>query len=278
MNERRDPDAILAAWLDEGPTELPDVTRRAIAAALPTTPQARRGPFAPWRFTPMNTFSRVAAAVLVAALALGGAVYLLGRSTPSVGGRATPSVPPPTTPAVPPTQLPASGLVPFTSAEYGYTINVPKGWGVRAATRMLNGTELPLIDSPAVEKVAPGGLASAGVPLGSILVAASVTPPGATLNSWTADTAVANCGAPTSKRDVTVDGDAATLSTYAACYDAFHQWVTVFHGGYAWHIIWFNDVLGSETADTVFFDQILATFRFGDLPAPSPVPESPASS
>ena len=29
-NATRDPDSVLAAWLDEGPTDLPDATRRAV--------------------------------------------------------------------------------------------------------------------------------------------------------------------------------------------------------------------------------------------------------
>ena len=74
----RDPDSVLAAWLDEGPTDLPDVTRRAILTALPTTPQARRGLLAPWRFMLMNTFARGASVVVVAVVAVG-ALALLTR-------------------------------------------------------------------------------------------------------------------------------------------------------------------------------------------------------
>ena len=277
MNERRDPETILADWLDAGPTELPDLTRRAIVAALPTTPQARRGPFAPWRLTPMNAISRAAAAVLVAALALGGAVYLLGRSALSVGSPTASPSGSPTTQLPPPTQLPASGLVPFTSAQYAYTISVPKGWGVRAATRMLDGLEPPWVDSPAVDDISLGGaFPPSGAPTGILVIAASLTPSGATLESWTSGTAAATCGSPASQDAITVDGEAATMTTFAACYGAFHQWVTVLHGGYAWHIIWLND-LGSESADAVFFDQVLPTFRFGELPAGSPA-QSPASS
>ena len=42
MTTPRDPDAILAAWLDEGPTRLPDQTRRAIAVAMPNDTRRRR--------------------------------------------------------------------------------------------------------------------------------------------------------------------------------------------------------------------------------------------
>ena len=37
MTVKRDPDAILAAWLEEGPTGLPEPTRRAIAVSTRTT-------------------------------------------------------------------------------------------------------------------------------------------------------------------------------------------------------------------------------------------------
>jgi hypothetical protein len=78
MNTPRDPKTILAAWLDEGPRDLPDATRRAILTALPTTPQARRGLLAPWRFMHMNTFARGASVVVVAVVAVG-ALALLSR-------------------------------------------------------------------------------------------------------------------------------------------------------------------------------------------------------
>ena len=42
MNVERDPDAILATWLDDGPTRLPDGTRRAIGVATRSTDQRRR--------------------------------------------------------------------------------------------------------------------------------------------------------------------------------------------------------------------------------------------
>lgn len=93
MNLKRDPEAILAAWLDAGPTDLPDATRRAILTSLPTTPQARRGPFAPWRFSQMNTYSRFAVAAIVAVIAIGGALYLVGPRL-GVGPSPTPSATP----------------------------------------------------------------------------------------------------------------------------------------------------------------------------------------
>lgn len=92
MTEMRDPDVVLAAWLDEGPTDLPTGTRRAIVTAIPTTPQVRRGHFAPGRFT-MIPFGRIAAIAAVLAVALGSAIFLL-RPAPS-----TVSSPPASAPA-----------------------------------------------------------------------------------------------------------------------------------------------------------------------------------
>lgn len=115
MNATRNPEAILAAWLDEGPTDLPDATRRAILTSLPTTPQARRGPFAPWRFSLMNTYTRVAAAAIVAVIAIGGALYLIGPRS-GVGG--------PSATITPPTPSPSAGPVAYASSQFAFPIGL----------------------------------------------------------------------------------------------------------------------------------------------------------
>jgi hypothetical protein len=128
-NATRDLDSVLAAWLDEGPTELPDVTRRAILTALPTTPQARRGLLAPRRSRPMNTFAR-GAAVLVAAVVAIGALVLVARPRGGEGGPGPSSVASPSSSAAssaPP--LPTLDAT-FTSPSYGYQVKYPTGWTV----------------------------------------------------------------------------------------------------------------------------------------------------
>ena len=280
MSTNRDFDRIAAAWLAEGPSELADRVLDDALAEVHLTHQ-RRGPFAPWRYAPMNGLSRAVAAVVVAALVLGGAVYLLGRNNPSIGAPgATPVVSPsPTFAGPPPTQVPASGLVPFTSAQYGYTISVIKGWGAVVATRSLHGTEPlygndPQIFTPAGDSIMGGFDAIQSGPTGRLLIAGSPTPAGMNLASWTAQTTVAKCGAPTSQAATTVDGEAATLTTYfggQACFGLSQQWVTVLHDGWAWNIVWIDNQ-GSESADAFFFQQILGTFRFGQVPATSPTP------
>ena len=130
----RDPDSVLAAWLDEGPTDLPDATRRAILTALPTTPQARRGLLAPWRFTYMTTFARVAAVLVVAVVAIGTALLLAGPR--SVGGPGpSPDRSPISTSSSSPSSSASSPPLPaldatFVSSSYGYQIRYPAGWTV----------------------------------------------------------------------------------------------------------------------------------------------------
>jgi len=48
MNMHRDPDAVVAAWLDEGPVRLPSDTRQAIAVGIRTVPRRGSGFAVPW--------------------------------------------------------------------------------------------------------------------------------------------------------------------------------------------------------------------------------------
>ena len=47
MNDARDPNLIIDSWLDEGPTDLPESTRRAITTSVRTVNQ-KRGFGLPW--------------------------------------------------------------------------------------------------------------------------------------------------------------------------------------------------------------------------------------
>jgi hypothetical protein len=106
MSNVRDPNVVIAAWLDEGPTDLPEPNRRAIVTAARTITQRRRGFGSPWRNPVMNGYTRLAltaAAVVVAAV---GGIYLLSPGQPSgnVGG---PGPSPTPTPTPAPTQSPS---------------------------------------------------------------------------------------------------------------------------------------------------------------------------
>lgn len=89
MTVKRDPDAILAAWLDEGPIALPEPTRRAIAVTTRTTTQRRRPIWVPRGRPLMNTYARWAVAAIAIVLAIGGAAYFLAPAGGGVGGTPT---------------------------------------------------------------------------------------------------------------------------------------------------------------------------------------------
>jgi hypothetical protein len=139
-NATRDPDSVLAAWLDEGPTDLPEVTRRAILTALPTTPQARRGLLAPWGSTPMNAFARGAAVLVVAGVAIG-ALALFAVPKGGVGGPSPSSVPSPVSSSASSTRSTPASAPPlptldatFISPSHGYQVEYPTGWTVTHGT------------------------------------------------------------------------------------------------------------------------------------------------
>ena len=90
MNQPRDLDPIIATWLDDGPIDLPDETRRAIAVGLRTQPRARR--MAILGGSSMSPLNRLVAAAAIV-LAVGGlSVFVLSNRGGGAGGTPTPSV------------------------------------------------------------------------------------------------------------------------------------------------------------------------------------------
>jgi len=114
MNVERDPDAILAAWLEEGPTALPDPTRRAIAVTTRTTTQRRRPIWVPRGRPLMNTYARWAVAAIAIVLAIGGAAYFLAPPGGQVGGTPTASPSPSASTSV------IDSATPFQLAKEGF--------------------------------------------------------------------------------------------------------------------------------------------------------------
>jgi hypothetical protein len=153
MNVTRDPDSILDAWLDEGPADLPDATRRAILTSLPTTPQARRGLLAPRRFPNMNTFARAASVLVVAVVAIG-ALALLASWKGGVGGPSPSPLASRPASAVSPSCVPSTGATApplatldstFVSPSHGFQVRYPSSWTVILGTGswMLETTRMP---------------------------------------------------------------------------------------------------------------------------------------
>jgi len=103
MTDRRELDRLLGAFFADGTDELAD---RVIDAALDQIDHTRqrRALRMPRRFPTMTMPIRLAAAAVIAALAVGGAFYLLKPGQPEVGG-ASPAL----TPQVPATSGAAGG-------------------------------------------------------------------------------------------------------------------------------------------------------------------------
>ena len=117
MTVERDPDAILTAWLEEGPTVLPEPTRRAIAVSTRNVHRSRLPTWLPWRDPNMNGMSRLAlAAVAIVAVVVGGLVVLRpGADQP--GGVGGPGSPVPSVSAAPsPSALPSASAPPSAAA------------------------------------------------------------------------------------------------------------------------------------------------------------------
>jgi hypothetical protein len=157
MNVQRDPDAVLATWLEEGPNRLPEQTHRAISFTTRTTPQRRHAVRLPWRFTTMSTtFKLAVGAAVVIAVVLGGAFVLGPRARDQgVGGGQTPSP----SPTVSPSPSPSAAADPldiatwttYTSKQYGFSIAHPADWTVDPASRAWTWDDAPESLNPAQE-------------------------------------------------------------------------------------------------------------------------------
>lgn len=129
-------DRAMRDWLESGSDRTPPAAVEAVLLAVKTTPQERVLRI-PRRFSPMTTYTRLAAAIAIVAVLGVGALAYLGRS-PGFGS-ATQPPPNPTaspTPSPAPTAVPSPTLgpldtsdwVPFTSTRYGFTIKHPVDW------------------------------------------------------------------------------------------------------------------------------------------------------
>ncbi len=141
MTQTRDPDVIVAAWLESGPTELPDETRRAITVALRTQPRVRRMALPGGIIVTSISRLTVAAGLVLAVGAVG--ILALSNHTNGVGGQPaspSPSIAAvasvaatashaaspasPTSPSATPSTV-TTGWLSFTSDRYGYDAKYP---------------------------------------------------------------------------------------------------------------------------------------------------------
>jgi len=138
MTPPRDPDAILAAWLEDGPLALPEATKRAIAVTTRTTHRSRLPNWWPWRNPNMNGMNRLLAAAAAIVVVVGG-LYVLrpGADRSGVGGQEPPvpsaSPTPSPVPSSTPSPLDTSGWVVYESDRYGFSISHPDDWTENSA-------------------------------------------------------------------------------------------------------------------------------------------------
>lgn len=236
MTKPRDPDAIVAAWLDDGPVELPADTRRAILVGLRTQPRARRLA-TPGGIVMLPLSRLLAAAAVVLAVAFAAAVVLGNRSSGPGGPSATPPSSPGPSPTVavrsaspspspvassapsrPPSPTPFPSATVFSSPLYGYAVTLPAGWLVTAAQTRWDGQGAPGFDAPNVDGwVAPHvENRCSQVFVCAPTLWAFAGPTTLDLAAWVAaqDAAMQRdhaCGIPMAKTSIRIDGAAATL-------------------------------------------------------------------
>jgi len=265
---------ISSAWLADGPTELADRVLDAALHEVHLTNQRRR--LALWRTTHMSFLSsnmaRLAAVVVVAIVALGGAFYLLGPNRGGVGGPVstpTPTIPLPTpspSAAPTPTATPPStvGWHPFSSSHYRYRIAYPPTWAATQATRDWAFAK----DRLALEATAPGGAVDVfvGGPTGNetaVFGFAADVPAGTSEDAWLASYYAGGNFCPTIPTfvPITVDGHPGRLDP---CYDAQ---AFVFVGNRVYVFVIFR------TGQQPLFRGFLSTVKFpASPPSGSPAP------
>jgi len=266
MTIPRDPDAILAAWLEEGPNRLPDATRRAIAVSTRTTHRSRPPVWMPWRIPSMNGMTRVAfAAVAVVAVVVGG-LYLLRPATGGVGGPGSPvpSVssapsasplpsPSPSTMAIP--EPPVGALTQtFTSPTFGYSIKHPADW-----------TVLPTVG----EGPTPGGADEFSSPSGGwyLRLLSRPIPDGVVVDDWIVQTLQhagdPSCMPPRSTQEpVPVDGHEGRVLGFCGTPRASQIEATVAVNDLAYLFTLFVPQEAPDEAEArALFDRLLATIR-----------------
>lgn len=279
MNAPRERSAIVAAWLEEGPNELPDFTRRAIAVDIRTTRQSRRSIWRPWRFLALDRASLIAVAVLALALT-GLTVFVVGpfggrnvggspSSAPSASPSPSPS-PAPVSPSPPaPTTVPIPAMTQtYVSERHGYSISYPADWNTFSATDPWS----PPAWKAGGEGEAPFDFLEAPEPSPWFRAASAALPEGLpSVNDWIDEyltfSSVPGCAPPRETWElVLIDGAPGRLRDSCGEVEA----TVVLEG----RVYMFTLFLGEVTNGRELFDAFAATIDLrpedATLPSPSP--------
>ena len=281
MNPPRERSAVVAAWLEEGPNELPDSTRRAIAVDIRTTHQSRRPSWFPWRFPMVDRLSLVAlAAVAVMVLAVAGlAVSRIAPDGSNVGGppparstSASLSPSPSEAPSAAP--IPTTLVIPvmselFVSSRYGYSVMHPADWSGAEASQAWSPPEWKAGNSP----LEPFDIISEGDELPGLRAASAPLPDGLPdVNDWIDEYLTfgdPNCVPPREGQElISIDGAPGRLRDACGEVEA-----TIVLGGrvYMFTLFLFN---APVTNGRELFDALAGTIdlRPEDAALPSPSP------
>ena len=252
MTTPREPDTMISAWLEEGPTELPEATRRAITVATRTTTQHRRPVWASWRNQLMNPFSKVAL-VALALVAIVGGVYFLAPGS-QVGTQSPASAPPSPAPQGP---VPAAWTT-YTSSRFAYTIDYPRDWVVTPATAdwLIEGLH------PEGNDLDKFGLTPRGT---RVLVSSTQITDGMSSAHRIAQLDRINAPCDLSDRHgITLDGATARQEDFFCFGVDYGIEVVVANKSRHFQIDLFSPTPLGDT-DRAIFDRFLASFRFADL-------------
>jgi len=249
MNEIRDPQDVVLAWLEEGPRELPAGTRSAIAAALPNV---RRAPAERRLWPASRPGALLAVAAGVAAVVLTATLLAL---KPALTDHVAAPVASPTRP-IPTLSLLQGDWLSVGSARFGYQVELPADWRPEAPVG-----DLPPALFPGTSVSHGDLLRTPGTKVPWLTIAITDLAP-RSLTAWTAmwDDALASDCTILSTETVTVAGASARLRA-RTCQTATEFDVLVPHGAQVVLFRWVSD--GNQPIDDrLAFDRILASFRF----------------
>jgi hypothetical protein len=267
MSAPRDPDTILTAWLEDGPNELPDTTRRAIGAGVRMTAQARRRFGWLERWTRVPRFERLGAVTAFAVVTIVAIVALSAIRAPSdgIGGLPTPS---PSasqpfsspSPSAFPSSAPTPPWHPFTSERFGYTVEVPGSW---TSTNLSGLDWMPDDLYPGPDADYADRWQEPGTTSPWLLVAVRDPAPDESVDAWVArygSGMVAQCDA--TETPVSVDQEPGVLRI-GACdpLGLAMMDVLVVHDSRA-YAIQLNYPSADDVANRALLDQILASLQF----------------
>jgi hypothetical protein len=171
MSVARDPDQIFQAWLEEGPTVVPEQTARGIEVSTRAVSQQGRAIPVPWGAGPGSVPSIPRA--MTVAVAIGAAVIVIAAGSMLLRSASDQD------------SVGASPITvgPYTSPQFGYTMDVPAGWDVRPAIKPWPAGQRIETDPTAVDQ-----FRIPGSPIGAaVRVGAQPVPDGTTPASWLTD-------------------------------------------------------------------------------------------